>query len=78
MIPVPVPAVVTATGPDRLRDIITNLHARITEAEQNNWLGEVEGLQTSLAGAQEKLEEMERLTADNGPVLLGPPTINHD
>jgi hypothetical protein len=60
---------------DRLREIITNLHARITEAEQNNWLGEVEGLKVSLAGAQEKLEEMERLTADDGPVLLGLPTI---
>src|SRR6266496_4254144 len=48
---------------DRLCEIITNLHARITEAEQNNWLGEVEGLKVSLAGAQEKLEQMERQTA---------------
>ena len=60
---------------DRLRDLITSLHARTAEAEQNNWLGEVEGLKTSLVGAQEKLEEMERLTADDGPVLLGLPTI---
>jgi hypothetical protein len=70
---------VTPTRPhqaDRLREIIANLHARITEAGQNNWLGEVDGLKTSLAGAQEKLEEMERLTADDGPVLLGLPTIN--
>jgi hypothetical protein len=37
--------------------------------------GEVEGLKVSLAGAQEKLEEMERLTADDRPVLLGLPTI---
>jgi hypothetical protein len=63
---------------DRLREIINNLHARITEAEQNNWLGEVEGLKVSLAGAEEKLEEMERLTADDSPVLLGLPTIKND
>jgi hypothetical protein len=33
-------------------------------------------LKVSLAGAQEKLEEMECLAADDGPVLLGLPTIN--
>jgi hypothetical protein len=62
---------------DWLREIITNLHARITEAEQNNWLGEVEGLKASLAGAQEKLEEMERLTADDGPSYSAA-VIKHD
>jgi hypothetical protein len=62
---------------DRLREIITNLHARITEAEQNNWLGEVAGLKVSLAGAQEKLEEMERLTADDGPSYSAA-VIKHD
>jgi hypothetical protein len=41
-------------------------------------LGEVEGLKVSLAGAQEKLEQMERQTADGGPVLLDLPIINHD
>jgi hypothetical protein len=58
----------------RLREIITNLNTRITEAEQNSWLGEVEGLKLSLAGAQEKLKEMERPTASEGPTLLGLPT----
>ncbi len=63
---------------DRLREIITNLHSRITEAEQNNWIGEAEGLKVSLTGAHEKLEQIERHTAAAGPVLLGLPTINHD
>ncbi|WP_255512245.1 tyrosine-type recombinase/integrase [Kribbella sp. VKM Ac-2571] len=63
---------------DRLREIITNLHSRITEAEQNNWLGEVEGLKVSRTGAHEKLEQVKLHTAADGPVLLGLPTINHD
>ena len=58
---------------DRLREIITNLHARITEAAQNNWLGEVEGLKVSLAGAEEKLEQMERHTAADSPRPARPP-----
>jgi hypothetical protein len=36
------------------------------------------GLKVSLAGAQEKLDQMERQTAADGLVLLGLPTINHD
>ncbi|MGW1154764.1 tyrosine-type recombinase/integrase [Streptomyces rubiginosohelvolus] len=40
----------------RLADIRDNLIARIAEAEREGWLGEVEGLQASLAGAQGKLD----------------------
>ncbi|MFD8308453.1 hypothetical protein ACFV29_39930 [Streptomyces sp. NPDC059690] len=39
----------------RLTEIRDNLLARITEAEREGWLGEIEGLEISLAGAQEKL-----------------------
>ncbi|MGW6405388.1 hypothetical protein [Streptomyces sp. NPDC055134] len=38
----------------RLADIRDNLIARIAEAEREGWLGEVEGLKVSLAGAQDK------------------------
>ncbi|MER6572854.1 hypothetical protein ABT288_43560 [Streptomyces sp. NPDC001093] len=38
-----------------------NLHQtpRITEAEQEGWLGEIEGLQVSLASAEEKLTQLD-------------------
>ncbi|MFF3493235.1 hypothetical protein ACFYWS_17965 [Streptomyces sp. NPDC002795] len=39
----------------RLTEIRENLLARITEAEREEWLGEIEGLEISLAGAQDKL-----------------------
>lgn len=45
---------------DRLAEICDNLTARIAEAEQKGWLGEVEGLQVSLAGAREKLAQIDR------------------
>lgn len=38
----------TERGLPGLRDIAANLDDRITEAEQHNWLGEVEGLKVSL------------------------------
>ena len=60
---------------DRLRDIITNLSDRIAEAEQNSWLGEVEGLKISLAAAKEKLAQIDRqVDQRSDPVLLGIPT----
>ena len=58
---------------DQLQEIIANLHDRITEAEQNTWLGEVEGLKISLAGAHDKLAQMERPTT-TGNTNLGMPT----
>ena len=39
----------------RLVEIRDNLIARIAEAEREGWPGEVEGLQISLAGAEDKL-----------------------
>jgi hypothetical protein len=43
----------------RLADIRDNLIARIAEAEREGWLGEVEGLQVSLAGAEEELTQLD-------------------
>jgi hypothetical protein len=44
----------------RLVEIRDNLTARVTEAEREGWLGEVEGLKISLAGANEKLGQLNR------------------
>jgi hypothetical protein len=43
---------------DRLEEIRANLHDRIAEAEREGWLGEVEGLKVSLAGAEDKLAQV--------------------
>ncbi|MFD4503692.1 hypothetical protein [Streptomyces sp. NPDC058457] len=43
----------------RLIEIRDNLIARVAEAEREGWLGEVEGLRVSLAGADEKLAQLE-------------------
>ncbi|HEX6454818.1 MAG TPA: site-specific integrase [Trebonia sp.] len=44
----------------RIADIRDNLIARIAEAEREGWPGEVEGLRISLAGASEKLAQIDR------------------
>jgi integrase-like protein len=44
----------------RIADIRDNLIARIAEAEREGWLGEVEGLRISLAGANDKLAQIDR------------------
>jgi len=59
---------------DRLLDIRDNLNARITEAQREGWLGEVEGLQLSLAGAQDKLAQIDRRAATT-TVDLGLPNL---
>jgi integrase len=43
----------------RLAQIRDNLQARIAEAEREGWLGEVDGLQVSLAGAEDKLAQLD-------------------
>jgi integrase len=60
----------------RLQEIRDNLAARIAEAEREGWLGEVEGLQVSLAGAEDKLAQIERrcrTTTDIAATDLGIP-----
>jgi integrase len=47
---------------DRLTEIADNLAARLAEALDRGWLGEIEGLEASLAGAHQKLETMRRST----------------
>ena len=58
----------------RLAEIRENLTARIVEAEREGWLGEVEGLQVSLAGAEDKLAQIDRRTQAQ-PVNFGMPQI---
>lgn len=48
------------TQRDRLVEIRDSLDARITEAEREGWLGELEGLRISLTGTQDKLAQLER------------------
>ena len=52
---------------DRLIEIIENLDARLAEARDRGWLGEVEGLEASLGAARDKLTSMRRAAAP-GPV----------
>ncbi|MFF9077745.1 hypothetical protein ACF1FX_36240 [Streptomyces sp. NPDC014646] len=58
-------------------EIRDNLVDRITEAEREGWLGEIEGLRVSLAGAESKIGQIDSSTSD-GPVLLGLPTPRAD
>jgi Phage integrase family len=59
----------------RLAEIRDNLTARITEAQQKGWLGEVEGLQVSLAGAREKLAQIDRHPTGPATADLGIPAF---
>jgi hypothetical protein len=62
----------------RLLEIIHNLHERISEAQMNGWLGEVQGLQVSLEAAKRKLASLNRSLErnhHNGPTELGMPII---
>ena len=55
---------------ERLQQIIDSLDERIAEATQRGWLGEVDGLRTSLSAAEQKLTQMQ-CTATN----LGMPIV---
>ncbi len=62
----------------RLVEIHDNLIARIEEAKRQGWLGEVEGLQVSLAAAKQKLEQMQRAARSDprpGLTVLGTPIV---
>jgi integrase len=59
----------------RIAEIRDNLLARIAEAEREGWLGEVEGLKVSLAGAQDKLAQIDRRSRHAAPVDLGMPAL---
>ena len=57
----------------RLEAIRGNLLARIAEAEREGWHGEAEGLKVSLAGARQKLTQLENLAARRATVHPGIP-----
>ena len=59
----------------RIAEIRDNLLARIAEAEREGWLGEVEGLKISLAGARDKLAQIDRRPDPGGPVDIGMPAL---
>jgi hypothetical protein len=61
----------------RLAAIIENLRDRIEEARLNGWLGEVQGLHSSLEKAVQKLVSLDRTCERQrfGPVELGVPVI---
>jgi integrase len=66
----------------RLAEIIRNLTERVAEARANGWLGEVQGLQVSLARAKEKLASLDRTldrtsSRQTGPTDLGMPIITN-
>src|SRR5680860_907443 len=63
------------TQRDRLVEIRDNLTARIAEAEREGWLGEIEGLQVSLAGAADKLAQIDRHPRADPTVDIGSPTL---
>ncbi|MGY3677035.1 hypothetical protein [Streptomyces sp. TE33382] len=51
---------------------------RIAEAETEGRLGEVEGLQVSLAGTEGKLRQLDRCDGRRAVVDLGIPTMRGD
>ncbi|MFE1988475.1 integrase [Streptomyces mirabilis] len=62
--------------PDQSHRIVAireNLLDRIAEAEKEGWLGEVEGLKVSLAGAADKLAQIDRRSRRRTTVRLGMP-----
>jgi hypothetical protein len=58
----------------RIADIRDNLIARIAEAEHEGWLGEIEGLHISLAGANDKLAQIDRRRPPTA-VNIGMPAV---
>ena len=59
----------------RIAEIRDNLTARIAEADREGWLGEAEGLKISLAGAQDKLAQIDRRAKTASTVDLGMPVF---
>ena len=59
----------------RLAEIRDNLTARIAEADREGWPGEAEGLKISLAGARDKLAQIDRRSHPAGSVNIGMPAF---
>ena len=60
----------------RIVEIRDNLIDRIAEADREGWLGEVEGLNISLAGANDKLAQLDRRSPTTTTVNLGMPSVS--
>ncbi|MGW1270842.1 hypothetical protein [Streptomyces sp. NPDC002491] len=60
----------------RLLEIRDNLLDRIAEAQREGWHGEVEGLEISLAGAEEKLTQLDAALKPS-VIHLGLPAFGH-
>jgi hypothetical protein len=59
-----------------LEEIRDNLETRIIEAKREGWLGEVEGLQVSLAGAKGKIAQIDAtIHRQASATELGMPTF---
>ncbi|MGW0212048.1 hypothetical protein ACWDZ8_42270 [Streptomyces sp. NPDC003233] len=65
----------SSTQRSRILQIRDNLLARITEAEREEWTGEVEGLQVSLVGAEHKLAQLDEMARRANTVHLGIPAF---
>ena len=59
----------------RIAEIRDNINARIAEAEREGWPGEIEGLKISLAGADDKLAQIDRRSQVQATVSLGMPGL---
>ena len=59
----------------RIAEIRGNLLARVAEAEREGRLGEVEGLKISLAGAEQKLAQIDERARRTATVHLGVPAF---
>ena len=62
----------------RLAGVADNLITRIAEAHEQGWTGEAEGLKVSLAAAQHKLADLDRLAARRTTIDLGQPGFPRD
>jgi hypothetical protein len=59
----------------RIIEIQDNLLSRITEAEQEGWTGESEALKISLAGAHQKLTQLDEMARRAATIHLGTPAF---
>lgn len=54
----------------RLETIVASLDERIIEAVEHGWLGEIDGLRTSRAAAEQKLVQMQHTATNLGMPIL--------
>jgi hypothetical protein len=59
----------------RLASIRDNLITRIDEAHREGWTGEAQGLQVSLAAANQKLAQLDQIAARRATIHLGMPAF---